>query len=212
MEVIMKHVDLKKELKACYTASATKPSILQIPAFGCLMVDGIGDPGGQAFQAAVGALYSVAYTLKFTMKKEHGIDYPVMGFEGLWSADDFNDYRTGKRDRWKWTLLMVLPTDVTKKHVSAAVEAARKKGKLPDGPEVRFQRFAEGRAAQIMHIGPYSAEGPTVERLHSFIEGQGYRLRGRHHEIYFGDPRRTAPEKLKTIIRYPVERVGARRS
>jgi len=94
---------------------------------------------------------------------------------------------------------------VTKKDVDAAITAVKKKAKFARFPELRFEKFAEGKAAQIMHIGPYAAEGPAIERLHKFVAEQGYRLRGKHHEIYLGDPRRAAPEKLKTIVRHPVE-------
>jgi hypothetical protein len=202
----VKTIDLKKTLKPFYTASATKPAILDIPALPALMVDGQGDPNGPAFQAAVGAIYGVAYTLKFTFKKERAIDYPVMALEGLWWADDPSFFMSGRRDEWKWTALIGLPDFVTKKDVGAAVEAAKKKGQLPRFPEVRLETFAEGRSAQIMHIGPYDAEAPTIERLFKFVADEGYRLRGHHHEIYLGDPRRSAPERLKTIIRHPVER------
>ncbi len=201
----MKTIDLKKSLKPFYTASATKPAIIDVPALNTLMVDGTGDPNGPAFQEAVGSLYSVAYTLKFSFKKEKAIDYPVMALEGLWCADDPSVFTSGKRDEWKWTIFIVLPDVVTRKDVAEAVAAVKKKAKFPRFPEVRFEKFAEGQAAQVMHIGPYAAEGPTIERLHKFIGDEGYRLRGRHHEIYFGDPRRAAPEKLKTIIRQPVE-------
>jgi hypothetical protein len=201
----MKKMDLKKTLKPYYTASATKPSFLDIPPMKALVVDGIGDPNGATFEEAVGALYSVAFTLKFMFKKERAVDYPVMALEGLWSAGEAADFQTGTRDNWKWTLFISLPDLVTAKDVGQAVEAVKKKAKFPRFPEVRLERFAEGRAAQIMHIGPFAAEGPTIERLHLFIKSQGYKLRGRHHEIYLGDPRRTAPEKLKTILRQPVE-------
>ncbi|MGZ5469529.1 MAG: GyrI-like domain-containing protein [Candidatus Aminicenantales bacterium] len=201
----MKTIDLKKSLKPFYTASASKPAIIDVPALKTLMVDGTGDPNGPAFQEAVGSLYSVAYTLKFTFKKEKAIDYPVMALEGLWCADDPAVFASGKRDEWKWTIFIVLPDVVTRKDVAEAVAAVKKKAKFPRFPEVRFEKFAEGQAAQVMHIGPYAAEGPTIERLHKFIADEGYRLRGRHHEIYFGDPRRSAPEKLKTLIRQPVE-------
>ena len=201
----MKTIDLKKSLKPFYTASATKPAIIDVPALNTLMVDGTGDPNGPAFQEAVGSLYSVAYTLKFSFKKEKAIDYPVMALEGLWCADDPSVFTSGKRDEWTWTIFIVLPDFVTRKDVAEAVAAIKKKAKFPRFPEVRFEKFAEGKAAQVMHIGPYAAEGPTIERLHKFIGDEGYRLRGRHHEIYFGDPRRAAPEKLKTIIRQPVE-------
>jgi hypothetical protein len=157
-----------------------------------------------AFQEAVGTLYSVAYTLKFMFKKERAIDYPVMALEGLWSAEDMADFAAGRRDRWQWTLLIVQPDVVTAADVGETIETVKAKGKLPRIPDVRLEKLREGRAAQILHIGPYSAEGPTIERLHRFVEEQGLRLRGRHHEIYMGDPRRAAPEKLKTIIRHPV--------
>jgi hypothetical protein len=204
----MKTVDLKKTLKPFYTASASKPVIVDVPPMNTLMVDGTGDPNGPAFQEAVGSLYSVAYTLKFAFKKEKGIDYPVMALEGLWSAGDPAVFMSDKRDEWKWTIFIVLPDVVTKKDAAGAVDAVKKKAKFPRFPEVRFEKYAEGKAAQIMHVGPYSAEGPTIERLHRFVEEEGYRLRGRHHEVYLGDPRRAAPEKLKTIIRHPVERAA----
>ncbi len=202
----MKIIDLKKTLKPFYTASATKPAIIDVPAMNCLMVDGKGDPNAQPFQEGVGSLYGVAYTLKFTFKKEKAVDYPVMAPEGLWCANDVADFLNDKRENWKWTILITLPDVVTKKDVAQAVEAVKKKSKFPRFPEVRFENFNEGKAAQIMHIGPYAAEGPTIERLHRFVEEQGYKLRGKHHEIYLGDPRRSAPEKLKTIIRHPVEK------
>ena len=201
----MKTIDLKKSLKPFYTASASKPSIIDVPVLNTLTVDGAGDPNSPAFQEAVGSLYSVAYTLKFAYKKEKAVDYPVMALEGLWCAEDLAAFASGRRDEWKWTIFIVVPDVVTRKDVAEAIAAVKKKAKFPRFPEVRFEKFAEGKAAQVMHIGPYAEEAPTIERLHRFIAGRGYRLRGRHHEIYFGDPRRAAPEKLKTIIRQPVE-------
>jgi hypothetical protein len=202
----LKTIDLKKTLKPYYTASAATPSIIDVPPMNGLMVDGTGDPNGPAFQEAVGSLYSVAYTLKFSFKKDKAVDYPVMALEGLWCADDIADFLRDKRENWKWTLFIALPDIVTKKDVGEAIAAVKNKAKFPRFPEVRFEKFAEGRAAQVMHVGPYAAEGPTIERLHLFVEEQGYQLRGRHHEIYLGDPRRSAPEKLRTIIRHPVEK------
>ena len=204
----MKTIDLKKTLKPYYTASAAKPSIIDVPPMNCLMVDGMGDPNGQAFQEAVGTHYGVAYTLKFTFKKDKAIDYPVMALEGLWCADDPADFLNGKRENWKWTLLIALPDIVTKKDVAQAIETVKKKAKFPRFPEVRFEKFHEGLTAQIMHVGPYATEGPTIERLHRFVEEQGYKLCGKHHEIYLSDPRRSAPEKLRTIIRHPVAKAG----
>ena len=201
----MKTIDLKKTLKPLYTASATKPAMVDVPPMNALMVDGTGDPNSPAFQEAVGSLYSVAYTLKFAFKKGKAIDYPVMALEGLWCADDPSVFTSGKREEWRWTIFIVLPDVVAKKDVAETIAAVKKKAKFPGFPEIRFEKFVEGKAAQVMHIGPYAAEGPTVKRLHAFIAEKGYRLRGRHHEIYLGDPRRAAPEKLKTILRHPIE-------
>jgi hypothetical protein len=200
----VKTIDLKKTLKTFYTASAAKPALVDVPPLNTLMIDGQGDPNGAAFQEAVGTLYSVAYTLKFTFKKEKAIDYPVMALEGLWCADDPAFFLNGERDKWRWTVFIILPEIVGKRDVAAAVEAVKEKAKFPRFPAVRFETFAEGRAAQIMHIGPYAAEAPTIQKLHRFVEEQGFKLRGAHHEIYLGDPRRSAPEKLRTILRQPV--------
>jgi len=204
----MKTIDLKKTLKPYYTASAAKPSILTVPPLGALMIDGQGDPSGKPYEETIGKLYGVAFTLKFMFKKDRAIDYPVMALEGLWWADDIGDFRAGRRENWKWTMFTVLPDVVTKKDVAQAIELVREKAKFPSLPEFRLERFAEGLSAQILHVGPYSAEKPTIERLHRFVEEQGYKLRGRHHEIYLGDPRRAAPEKLRTIVRHPVEKAG----
>jgi hypothetical protein len=201
----MKTIDLKKTLKPYYTSSTAKPALVDVPAVNALMADGVGDPNAPAFQEAVGTLYSVAYTLKFAFKKERAIDYPVMALEGLWCAEDLNDFAAERRDRWQWTLLIVQPDVVTKADVAKTIATVKAKGKLARLPEVRLEKFKEGRAAQILHVGPYAAEAPTIERLHRFVEEQGLRLRGRHHEIYLGDPRRSAPEKLRTILRHPVE-------
>ena len=175
-----------------------------MPPMSYLMVDGAGDPNNSpAFEAAVGALYSVAYTLKFTIKRSaHPIDYPVMPLEGLWWADDMGAFTRSDRSEWKWTLMIVQPPLVTSSLVADAIGNAGKKPN-PALELLRFERFAEGRSAQIMHLGPYNAEGPNIAKLHDFIAAQGGRLDGKHHEIYMSDMRRTAPEKLKTIIRQP---------
>lgn len=200
----MKTIDLKKTLKPYYTASAAGPVLLDVPALAALTVDGRGDPDSPAFQEAVGSLYSVAYTLKFTLKKERAVDYPVMALEGLWCADDPKTFLNGERAKWRWTVFIVVPDIIAKTDVDAAVAAVRKKAKFPRFPEIRLARFAEGRAAQILHLGPYATEAATIERLHAFIAARGLAPRGRHHEIYLGDPRRSAPEKLRTILRQPV--------
>ena len=202
-------VDLVKQLKPLYAPSPRHPAIVEVPELSFLMIDGRGDPNSsEAYQDALGALYGIAYTLKFTLKKaEPERDFKVAPLEGLWWADTeapSMDALQADRDSWNWTMMIAVPDGVTAAEVAAAAEAAARRRPLPAAGRVRLERVAEGLAAQIMHIGPYSAEAPTIARLHAFVDAEGYELRGRHHEIYLGDPRRTAPERLKTVIRHPV--------
>ncbi len=191
-------------LKTIYSARKESPEELTIPAMNFLMIDGEGDPNGSVeFQACTEALYGIAYTTKFSLKKSKGVDYKVPPLEGLWWAENMASFLEGKKDEWQWTLMIMQPKGVT----AAAVEGARKtvseKKSNPAINHVRFGEFKEGRVAQILHIGPYSNEHLTIERLHAYIRTRGGILHGKHHEIYLGDARRTAPEKLKTIIRQP---------
>jgi hypothetical protein len=208
----MSPLDLVRQLKPLYAPSAKHPSIVEVPELTFLMLDGRGDPNtSEQYQDALGALYGIAYTLKFTRKKADAErDFKVAPLEGLWWADserpDLEELQTA-RDAWNWTMMIALPDDVTAAELAAAAEAAARRRPSPALGLARLERFDEGMAAQIMHVGPYSAEAPTIERLHAFVAEQGYELRGRHHEIYLGDPRRTAPERLKTVIRHPVREV-----
>jgi hypothetical protein len=204
MTTAMQKVDLKKELKALYGATA-KPAIVDVPAMNFLMVDGAGDPNvSPAYQAAIEALYGVSYTLKFTLKRAaSAVDYGVMPLEGLWWAKDMAAFTRGDKAHWSWTAMIMQPAFITAAQVDAAVVAVRKKHPSDALEQLRFESFTEGRAAQLLHVGSYSDEGPNIQRLHDFIAGQGGKLSGKHHEIYLGDPRRSAPEKLKTIIRQP---------
>lgn len=171
-----------------------------------LMIDGKGDPNAsQEFQDAVEALYSLSYALKFMIKKgESGIDYGVMPLEGLWWADDMSQFSTENKETWKWTLMIMQPEYVTTELFNEAVEQVKKKKNPVALPKVRFESFSEGKAAQIIHTGPFSEEGPTIAKLHKFIEENDCRLSGNHHEIYLSDIRKAAPEKWKTIIRQPM--------
>jgi hypothetical protein len=202
--------DQMKQHKPLYAPSAKHPAIVEVPGFAFLMVDGRGDPNtAESYQQALEALYSAAYTLKFTLKKaDPERDFKVAPLEGLWWADEAAPTMAElqrDRDTWNWTMMIAVPDAVTPEEVAAAVEAAARKRELPAAPLLRLERFEEGLAAQIMHIGPYAEEAPTIERLHEWAAAQGYELRGRHHEIYLGDPRRTAPERLKTVLRHPVQ-------
>jgi hypothetical protein len=201
-------IDLKKQWKELYKPTAKEMSFVDVPAFNCLMADGAGDPNGSAsFEEAIHALFSLSYTLKFMVKKgARMIDYGVMPLEGLWWADDPADFvQQHKKDRWKWTLLIVQPDFITVEDVLAARDELRRKKKDAGIQRVRLESCHEGPSAQLLYTGPYADEGPTVARMHEEIQAAGRQLRGHHHEIYLSDMRRTAPEKLKTILRQPVE-------
>lgn len=198
-------IDLKKTLKDLYRVSAKAPVEVEVPTLRYLMVDGEGDPNtAPAYAEAVEALFSVAYTAKFMVKKgPEAIDYGVMPLEALWWADDPSVFRTGNRSRWKWTAMILQPDFVSDALIGQAIDEVRRKKNLPGVDRLRLDTLAEGRCAQILHVGPFSEEGPTIVRLHAFISVRSA-LRGRHHEIYLSDIRRTEPAKWKTILRQPM--------
>ena len=206
----MEKLDLKKDLKHLYNPSAKAPVILEVPPMNFLAIDGAGAPDGPDAVAAIEALYQVAYTLKFSVKKGPlAIDYPVMPLEGLWWADDMSHFSTGDKARWKWTYMIMQPELITREMVDKAIAEVRRKKNPPALDKMWFESFDEGTSAQIMYTGPYSGEGPTIKMLHDFIHEKGLvfdGLKQKHHEIYLGDPRRTAPEKLKTVIRQPARK------
>lgn len=196
--------DLKKELKYLF-APGRAPRIVDVPPLRYLMIDGKGAPEGQAFQAAVESLYSAAYTLKFMLKAGRRQDFVVPPLEALWWADDMRAFDDNRREEWQWTVMIMQPDAVTSADLTAALsELKGKKKRTPVHDRLRLAALEEGRAVQIMHIRPYGEEGPVIAALHAFAEAQGYGLRARHHEIYLSDPRRTAPEKLKTVLRQPL--------
>ena len=203
----MTKIDFKKELKHLYKPSAKKVEIVDVRQMNFLMIDGKGDPNtSQEFQDAVEALYSLSYTLKFMIKKGGlKVDFGVMPLEGLWWTDDMSQFSTENKDNWKWTLMIMQPEYVTAELFNEAVEQVKKKKNPPALSKVRFEVFSEGKAAQIIHIGPFSEEGPTIKKVHSFIQENGCKLSGKHHEIYLSDIRKAAPEKWKTIIRQPMK-------
>ncbi|MFX0015233.1 MAG: GyrI-like domain-containing protein [Promethearchaeota archaeon] len=205
----MRKVDLKKELKDFYSGvSAKEFSIVDVPPLQFLMIDGQGYPGtSQEYQDAMMTLYPLSYTVKFMMKK-YGKDYVVMPLEGLWWAKDMFVFTVAfmeRKEEWLWTSMIMQPDFITREMIDEAIEEVTKKKNPPAISKVRFETYNEGLSAQIMYFGAYSEEGPTIEQMHNFIKNRGYKLRGKHHEIYLSDPRRTKPEKLKTIIRQPIE-------
>jgi hypothetical protein len=210
----MEKLDLRKQLAPLYKASAGHPTLVEVPAMNFLMVDGRGDPDtAPEFQQAIEALYGLSYTLKFALKKRGGTDYRVMGLEGLWwsaGEDPGEAFRSGDKARWQWTLLIAQPDFITR----AAVEAARKellaRHPNPAAQRVRLERFEEGLSAQVLHVGPYAEEAPTLDLLHAFIRDKGLTVAGKHHEIYMSDPRRCRPERLRTILRQPVRKAAGK--
>ena len=201
----MSKTDLSKDYKESYTAKK-EPALVEVPVGKFLAIDGKDYPGESEYQEAMGALYGAAYTLKFHYKAQ-GDDFKVMPLEGLWWIKDgvFDMENPAPHSDWRWTSLIRVPSFVEQDAFDAVLpELVEKKGEKVR--EVRLITFDEGLSAQILHVGPYSEEAPTINKLHSWVNEQGYRLRDKHHEIYMGDPRRTAPEKLKTIIRHPVEK------
>lgn len=197
--------DFKKVFKSLYQAPATAVVAVDVPALKFLMVDGQGDPNTTpAYAQAVEALFSVSYAAKFLLKRgPQGLDYGVMPLEGLWWADDPEVFLGNDRSAWRWTMMIMQPPCVEDEVLQAAIAQVRAKKALPGLAGLRAEIFAEGHCAQTLHVGPFSAEGPTIQRVHDHITAHG-QLSGKHHEIYLSDIRRAAPEKWRTIIRQPM--------
>ncbi|RMF29018.1 MAG: hypothetical protein D6759_14725 [Chloroflexi bacterium] len=203
----MPKTDFKKVLKHLYRASAKRIAVVEVPPLNFLMVDGRGDPNtSPEYAQALEALYAVAYALKFSVKRSRGVDYVVMPLEGLWWTDDPAHFDMDHREAWNWTAMIMQPEYVTEEMYEEVVAEVRRKKALGALDRMRLETYHEGLSVQVLHVGPYAAEGPTIARLHDYIREQGYRPNGKHHEIYLSDPRRTAPERLKTILRQPVRR------
>jgi hypothetical protein len=204
----MDKIDFRKTMKTLWQPPIGRFSVVEVPAMQFVMVDGDGDPNtAPAYRRAVEWLYSVSYPLKFMSKKEFGRDYTVMPLEGLWWAEDMTSFISRDKDRWSWTMMIMQPDWITAPMFAAAVDKAR--GKLGAPPaSLRLRAYDEGLSVQTMHVGSYDDEGPVLKRLHEeFLPQNGLVETGHHHEIYISDPRKTAPEKLRTILRQPVRRV-----
>jgi hypothetical protein len=201
----MDKIDLKKQFAGLYNPPAKEVTLIDVLAMNFIMIDGRGTPESDAYQQAIEALYSVAYTIKFSKKKADGTDYAVMPLEGLWWADDMSVFDPQKADRnqWQWTMMIMQPDFITEADFNTARESSSAKKGNPAISLVRFRSLKEGKAVQIMHIGPFSTEGPNVRRVHEKISEIGGRLSGKHHEIYLSDFRRVDPAKMKTILRQP---------
>ena len=207
----MPKMDLRKELKYLYAPSARQVALVDVPEFQFAQIDGAIEPGqapgtSPAFEQAMSALYGITYTLKFMSKQraDNPLDYTVMTLEGLWWVEE-GEFNIPQPGNWRWTVMILQPDHITPAMFAEGLAQLRKKrGDSPALDKLRLARFHEGLALQIMHIGPYANEPATIARMDAFAQENGYRMIGKHHEIYLGDPRNAAPEKLKTILRHPV--------
>ena len=204
----IKKLDLKKEYKDLFNADHKSPAIITAPKLNYLTLRGKGDPNTSSeYQQSIDTLFSVSYKLKFAIKKgQKAIDYGVLPLEGLWWVENMADFDMKDKSNWLWQTMILQPDFVSQEEVDDAIEQVKKKKALPQLEQLNFEQIEEGLCVQILHIGPYEDEGPTIERLHTFMKDNGYTFNGHHHEIYLSDPRRSAPEKLKTIIRQPVRK------
>jgi hypothetical protein len=198
-------VDFRRELKEFYAPSSREFAVVEVPPLSFLMVDGEGDPDtAPAYREAVEALYSVSWALKFASREEVGRDHVVPPLEGLWWAEDPSVFGRRVKDEWRWTMMIMQPGWITAEMVAQARAVTAAKKDLPALPLLRFETYAEGRAVQVLHIGSYEDETPVLARLHQeYMPAHGLEFNGRHHEVYLSDPRRTAPAKLRTVLRQP---------
>ncbi len=203
----MEKVDFKKTLKQLY-APKKKFELVEVPEMQFIMVDGHGDPNSaQEYADAVEALYAVAYKMKFMSKKQLEKDYTVPPLEGLWWAEDMDTFISRDKSAWDWRMMIMTPNWITDEIFAATVEEVQKKKNPASLAKVQLGRYAEGLSVQIMHIGSYDDEAPTIAALHKdFLPANGLVENGKHHEIYLSDPRKVAPEKLKTVLRQPVRK------
>jgi len=204
----MEKLDLKKQHKALYSAPGGKFEIIEVPPLKYLQLDGMGDPNSaEAYRDGVGWLYSVSYAMKFGAKAQLGRDYVVGPLEALWWSDDLSTFETRQKNEWRWTIMIIQPDFVTPALFAEAVDKAGKKLGTPPA-SLRLETYHEGLSVQTLHVGSYDDEAPTLKRLHQeFVPANGLQETGHHHEIYLSDPRKVAPEKLKTILRQPVRRL-----
>lgn len=203
---IITKIDFKKEFKEIYAQSKNKISFVDVPPLNYLSIEGKGDPNtSEEYQSSIEALMSVSFKTKFIMKKEFKKDYVVMPLEGLWYVNDSEEFSIEDKSNWKWTSLIMQPDFVKIEHINQAIEEVKTKKDLNSIDKIKFITLKEGLSAQILHIGPFSEEVSTIEKLHEEIKKENYSSNGLHHEIYLSDIRRSKPEKLKTIIRQPIK-------
>lgn len=201
----MENYDLKKERRDLYAPGARAFAQVVVPPMSFLQISGEGNPNtAPAYRLAIETLYMTSYAVRALAKAELGRTHTVAPLEGLWTADDYTAFTTRDKDVWRWTMMIAQPEWITPGMVAEARARAAAKG-APAIDRLTFAEYDEGLSVQILHIGSYDDEAPTLERLHNeYIPAAGLRMTGPHHEIYLSDARKTAPEKLRTILRQPV--------
>lgn len=200
-------VDFRKVLKDLYNPKPGTFHLVEVASMNFLMIDGTGNPNiSDEYRHAVESLYALSYGIKFTLKSR-SLDYVVPPLEGLWWMEDMAQFTQASKDRWKWTMMIMQPEWVTYEWVERAKAEAIKKKKLTSLQSIHFEPYPEGLSVQVLYIGAYENEAPTIAEMHNFISSYGYVTNGKHHEIYFGDPRKTTPEKLRTILRQPIKKI-----
>lgn len=200
-------VDFKKVLKQLYNPTKGGFHLLEVPPMNFLMLDGKGDPNTSLeYQQAIDALYTMSYGIKFALKSE-GYDHIVPPLEGLWWMENMDEFTLANKYRWEWTMMIMQPEWVTTEWVEKVRKDAKKKKSNVSLSEVRFEVFNEGFVVQILYIGEYDKEAPTIAEMHKFITTNGYQTYGKHHEVYLSDIRKTSPDKLQTILRQPIRKL-----
>lgn len=200
----LRKVDLKNKYKEFYSEHKGNISIVEVPEFKYLMYTGDGGPCSDAYQQTLEAIFALSYHIKFAVRESREVDYGVMPLESQWWMDDMSQFSRERMNEWKWSAMIMQPNFITKEIVEASRLAVSEKKDLALLPKIELVDYCDGQSAQIMHIGPYADEAPTIEKLHAYIKDNGYDFTGKHREIYLNDPRKTAPENLKTLIRQPV--------
>ena len=202
-----KKLDYKKEFPDLYKPSLKTPVIIKIPEMMFFMIDGIGDPNtAQEYKDAVETLYNISYALKMkVIKKETpSKDYVVPPLEGLWYMPKMEKWSMEDKTKWEWTMMIRIPDFVKDSQIKKAMKIVKETKNPPSFSKLRYELYNEGICVQIMYLGAYDEEPPTIKKIHQFAEKNGYNLNGHHHEIYLSDPRRVEPERLKTILRQPI--------
>ncbi len=201
----MATVDLKKTAYRPLYAASSRPDLVEVPPMRYLMIDGAGDPNTSLeYREAIEALYPIAYGLRSAIKDTTGDAYVVMPLEGLWWADDMRLFSVDDKSNWLWTAMICIPDILAPDAAADLIASTTSKKGLVAGSKAKVDTLAEGIAAQVLHIGPYAAEAPTIAILHQYIEETGSERTGKHHEIYLSDPRKADPARLRTIIRQPI--------